>query len=1436
LSGELFVTFVHDNSPIDLVVPLIDGTGEDLYRAALDRYGSNIANILTLERTGLELRRDAALRDLGVFTGDRILVGWKPSTGHARSGHWLTVIEGPEKGRVIDLENGTIELGRGADGPGRIGLADKTVSRRHASFLVGPDEVRIRDLGSSNGSHLNGARLDTEALLSSGDVLRFGDTSARVERAPSPDDLHHLTRGTGRISFNREPRVLTPDPASSFQIPDPPHTPQRRKFPLPAAVLPVVMGLAIFVLMGSPYFLLLAGVGPVMVIWTTVDDRRSGRNEFTRDSEKFNADLAELRQSLDATAATRREWLENRYPSTASLVSRAKVHDRALWRRRVRDDDFTSLRVGTGSIQSATRIQAPRSGDPDLVASAERLVEEFALERSAPIPISLVEHPVVGVVQAEESLSPLVRSLVAQLICDQSPKDVALAVIAPQHGKDWEFAKWLPHVQSLGSDTRLIADGDDQAKELFQALNQLVQKRFDAADESIGSGRGQFTPHLVVVVHPPAKLSRREVTGFLERAPKVGVSVLWISTDRTSLPGECSAVIDQTGGTTILTFTNSGVSVHPDSPEWIDVQTMETVSRSLAPLDDVSSGSDSVIPSRVDLLDLLGMPEIGAREVLDSWATPRKGLSALIGADAEGGVEVDWRLDGPHALVAGTTGAGKSELLQSLVASMSVIHPPSRLTFVLIDYKGGAAFKDCNELPHTVGMVTDLDDHLAERALISLGAELKHREHLLDSVSCKDIIEMSEKAPDLAPPNMIIIIDEFAALRSEVPDFVDGVIDIAQRGRSLGVHLLLATQQPSGVIDPKIQGNTNLRIALRVADSSDSVDVIGRADANQISKSLPGRGYLRTGPSDVNEFQSAYVGGSDEGEEDMGAVTFKFGLEDRARLQKVMRGEVDTSTDLQRLVAAVREAAGAGGYPPPRLPWVDPLSESVLYDSLVSTPVNIELGAVLGMADHPDRQTQTPFVLDFNEHANWVVFGSSGAGKTTLVRTLATDLALRNSADRLWMYVLDYGSRGLSSLEKLPHCGGVIFSDDLNRTRRLLDILTRTAGERRQTLGEVNAAGPAEYESITGRVMPRILVFVDGFGQLWETLDGLDHSQHLATVSSLFAEGRSVGIHFVVTADRRQAIPTNVTSAISGRLIMRMAERDEYLSFGLPGLSKSKPPANGRAFTPDGLELQVGVLRFGDSTAATAQSRAVIEVGSRLKQPSNPVLKPDLLPEYVHVRELCPAQDLVVPVGLDETRLATVSLDLTDSPTFVVFGPDRSGRSTMLGAISSSLRPAVSRVYLFTGRRSPLDDLGFWDRSASGLAQAVEAIKPLKELFDRRVESGGSDGPVLVVIDDGDEFGDGPVGNALDAMVKRARDANFVFVSSMTVFAGHKSYSTWIRSMRANRHGMLLQPDLEDDGDLFGIRLPRRSGLDLPPGRGFLVTRIQVQLIQAASY
>lgn len=476
------------------------------------------------------------------------------------------------------------------------------------------------------------------------------------------------------------------------------------------------------------------------------------------------------------------------------------------------------------------------------------------------------------------------------------------------------------------------------------------------------------------------------------------------------------------------------------------------------------------LPQLVRLLPLLGADDIAADQVLKWWSAPTwdPPPSAPIGIGEDGVAVIDLVRDGPHGLIGGTTGSGESELLRSLVAGLSARVDPDHLVFVLIDYKGGSAFDDCARLPHTVGLVTDLDGHLRERALKSLEAELAYRERLLREVGAQDLREYLRMGAPLGPlPRLAVVIDEFATLAAELPEFINALVGIAQRGRSLGVHLILATQRPSGAVNANIKANTNLRIALRVQDAGDSQDIIDSKDAASISRSTPGRAYIRRGPGDVVLVQTALSTATPSGRRSAAVRLEPFSFGPTPSNRPLEEGDDDESaTDLARLVNAVEAAFIGSGMQQPRKPWLEMLPERIELETIL-TAADAPDVVPLGLADDPERQRQIPVGWDPAE-GHLALFGMVGSGTTTAMLAVVRSLVERCPPQECHIYGLDFGAGGLAPLGALPHVGAVIAANDYEAQFRLIRYLRREV-ERRRTLTPAARVGE-----------PRIVVLIDG--------------------------------------------------------------------------------------------------------------------------------------------------------------------------------------------------------------------------------------------------------------------------------------------------------------------------------------------------------------------
>jgi DNA segregation ATPase FtsK/SpoIIIE, S-DNA-T family len=1010
-------------------------------------------------------------------------------------------------------------------------------------------------------------------------------------------------------------------------------------------------------------------------------------------------------------------------------------------------------------------------------------------------------------------------------------------------GAEWHWAHWLPHTSpDQGQDCVALVGFDSESitRRVNELLNELARRK---ASREQQNAMGQLYPDPnILLILDGARLLRRVpgVPQLLTEGPQYGIIALCIDEDERLLPEECKAVVawspDAAHHVRVRGYGMEGVDdilADQVAPEWC-----ELLARSLAPVRDVSrDDAGAALPTSARLLNLLNMPDPTGPDVERIWHAAGSTTAAPIGVAADGTFVLDIRRDGPHALVAGTTGAGKSELLQTIIASLAVANRPDALNYVLIDYKGGSAFMDCARLPHTVGMVSDLDAHLTERALASLAAELHRRERILFDAAAKDIEDYNDTRklrPELEPmPRLVLVIDEFASLVAELPDFIAGLVDIARRGRSLGVHLVLATQRPAGVVSADIRANTNLRIALRVTDAAESQDVIDAPDSGAIAKSTPGRMYVRSGAQSLVGVQSARIGGRRPATGRTGPKATLLPLPWNAYsrpLPKQDQADDDGTmvTDLAVLVDAVRDGASRMGFGEQRSPWLPPLSETVTLEELTaygpqSTDPEADVAPVpYGLVDLPARQSRSPLALDLVHGEHTLLLGGARSGRSTALRTLAGSLARATSPHDVHVYAIDCGSNALLPLMRLPHVGAVVTRDEPDRVRRLIDRLLAEIARRQRLLAMEGASSAAEQRAAAAPEdrLPWMVLLMDSWEGFASTFENYNYGQLLEAVQRMFREGSAVGLKVVMTADR-SGLSGHVSSAFADRLVMRFADPSDYATAGLQPreVPKNMPPGRALRVTDTGVnETQIGLL--DQDPAGQAQVRALREIAeeararyARIPAGRRP-LRVDALPTRVTASEALALDPEFAPpsrfwalIGVGGDELRPVGVDLEENgPGFVIAGPPKSGRSTLLLAATESLLRSGTPVVLVTPRRSPLRDLEGRD-GVLGLLNADSREDDLEELTAK-----APNGSYVVVADDAELLYDTSLDEALEAVVKKAGDGGIGVMVAGTTDSLSGQYRGFAVEARKSRNGLLLTPQSPSDGELFGVRLPANSG------------------------
>ncbi|GAA4771540.1 FtsK/SpoIIIE domain-containing protein [Microbacterium gilvum] len=1346
----------------------------------------------------------------------------------------LEIVGGPFAGRSIPLERGqslTVGSGEGDD----VRVADPSLATGHVTIQIGlgePSDPLLATIAPAPGAvvRVNDTLVTAPERIVPADLVHLGSLVVRIGIAPRSDA--DLTDAAGVRGFNRPSRV--PAQAAQPAIPLPGDKPEDQdQSPLPwlSAVIPVVLGVTMAILFQRPVMLLMAAASPIMVVGSFLTQRKLAKKKGLKTEQQWIEEVKRAGERVRDLVKRQRLSAWYRLPDPVVVRDIVLRPLSRLWERRKADVDAMALRVGVTEIDLDVRFEG---------GGRDRGAEQRVGVGPAPVAVD-ARAGVIGIAGPAEAVRSLARSMVVSYAALRSPRDAEIIVLCDDGGEDdWGWAGWLPHAQSASHVPALVGNDDDTRRERLREIAVALDVRMRMAGQ-----RGYEAPTDVLVVVDGARRFRMlpGMVPLLEHGAQHGIHVLALDSDRSRLPEEAtSVVVVDPADPSMASLERPGGWFPSVLLDGADVASCERMARALCALEHVSGvGDEAMLPTSVRMVDLLGIDLDDAAPLVRRWTAQPRNTYVVVGANADGEFALDISRDGPHALVAGTTGSGKSEFLQALVVGLAMANRPDALNFVLIDYKGGSAFADCERLPHTVGMVTNLDARETERALASLDAELKRREQVLREMAAKDIdaawAKDAETAARRGLARLMIVIDEFAELRTELPEFIDGLVRIARVGRSLGVNLVLATQRPSGVVTPEMQSNINLRVALRVTDRGDSSDVLGSGEAALISPSTPGRGFVRLGPSTAPAgFQTARVAGIRPG-----AVRTAKVLPPKAPLTWDALGfpvkyppesgahadnDDHDDTDLRALVGLVAAATDALGIAKNSSPWLMPLPLTLPVDRFEAEPRG-ETEVVLGLEDVPKAQAQRTLVWDVASGSHLLFAGGAMSGRTTALRTVLAQVVERMDPGHVHLYVADFGNGALLPLADAPHCGAVVTQLDADRLPRLMQRLLEDLARRQAVLSAAGVGHISEQRrsAATGKALPYAIVAVDGWERM---LSSMTPEQLLAFREQfirLLREGPAVGVRIVMTGDRG-VFGDKVAAFIDAQYVLPVRDISDYRAAGIHAkdVPLNLPP--GRVlFGADAAEAQLAVL--GRDTGGEAQTTALRRVVERVRdafddagavRASEP-FRVDPLPRYLAasaIRDLPIAEGddaagVVIAVGGD--RLARYTLAWPADGGFVVSGTRRSGRSSTLAHIVRQLADRGDATVVVAPRPSVLTELAA-SRGVPVVTRTDLTPMELEEVLAPYT------GLVTVVVDDVEQLKNAPLDHALTGI--RHRAAFIVSVdaeSTSTLFGG-----PFVEAKRSRR-ALVLRPEAALYGtQVAGAAIPKFLLGQVPTGGGVLAT------------
>lgn len=1029
------------------------------------------------------------------------------------------------------------------------------VSSRHLEFISQNGRLTVRDKDSKNGTFVNGEKI-TQRELAPGDVVSiltfqmvYDGNALSFFNAGNAISIRDAEAGkrkedawqTGQtVLFERSVRLKSSVEAETIALPSPPPDREKPQIDYLSTFLPAV----IMVMMGVVFYLTTKSATSLLyslpmtlsgVILSVVNYRKQIR-KYTQEcqsaQEDFQTAISKATEKLRSFNGRQLSAMEAENPDLSRLVNAAQTRNSILWNRRANEDDFLVVRLGTGKALSMANIQANvpnASADSQYAITCRNLKNAYSWIDAAPICCDLQKNHITGIVGKRADSDRLLGTMLVQLAARDCYTE--LKIVYLDSGLNMNWAEKLPHTQGLCASTRVEAD-----RAMEEVFSLLQKRKAELSNRKAFGNAPAFLPYILLVVADPALLSKSHgIQEYIINGAALGAGMVLAVENLSQLPMSCRAVVRLSGSRGELFFSENAAQITAFSVESTsgheEMRFAEAI-QNIRVEEDGTRDESSTLPKKYSLYEMLGIRRAEDLDLKKRWQQSDvcTALKAPLGIGMGGLVELDISgsdtADGPHGLVAGTTGSGKSETIVSYLLALTTLYSPLDLSLVIIDFKGGAMCNKFKGVPHLVGCITNLADKEIGRALKSLNAELKHRQKLLEDASnlvvTHDIDNVNKytrlfKAGRVKEPmpHMVIVVDEFAELKGQYPEFLNQLVSAARIGRSLGIHLILATQKPAGQVSDQIWSNSKFRIALKVQTEQDSKEVIKSDLASKIKEA--GRAYLAVGNNERFElFQSGYSGTP---------VSAAGSVENITQFSAVARHIADF-------------CARAGVSQMPKL-FLEPLPERAVYLPLKAS--GDAAGTVaLGYYDDPENQRQGISAVSLTR-SNLLIIGSAQMGKTNLLQCVLRGLAEHYSPREVEVYILDFASQLMRKYEGLNHVGGVVTSMEDEKLKHLLQLLSREFAIRKEKFARAGVSSLTAYRELGLTDVSHIVVMINNFTALKE-LYFEDDSELL----HLCRDGLSVGITVVAANSQTKGIGYKYLSFFDSRIALYNNDSSEY--------------------------------------------------------------------------------------------------------------------------------------------------------------------------------------------------------------------------------------------------------------------------------------------------
>lgn len=1139
-------------------------------------------------------------------------------------------------------------------------------------------------------------------------------------------------------------------------------------------------------------------------IWEKHDRKNFEKKRQRRYRKYINSKIVKINGIMDE----QRKILNENHVRAEECERIVLEDDARLWERKIEDHDFLAIRAGTGDVPLDIDVTYPNESfameDDNLVDILNTIATQSRILDNAPIAMSLAQKNVSSViVQNDEVKQRYMRNIIMQLVALHSYIDLKIVFFVKEDKQgQWDYVKMLPHVWNSTNQIRFFADNSNDMKTVSRYLEDVLETRVENATDT--TDYRQYAPYYLIITDDYKQIeSLKIIVDMLKLKRNLGFSLLCITNDLTQLPNECKTFITiEDTGCKIFESENSSTTqkefMIDEDRDW----DFEGVAKKLSniPIKYAASGS-SLLPSSYTFLEMYDVGRVEQLNVYDRWKNndTTMSLQAPVGIDATGiqiSLDVHEKYHGPHGLIAGSTGSGKSEFIITYILSLAINYHPDDVNFVLIDYKGGGlagAFQKRDiKLPHLVGTITNIDTVGLQRSLASIQSELRKRQiqfnraRDLTDESTIDIYKYQklyhDGIVDKPIPHLFIICDEFAELKQQQPDFMDELISVARIGRSLGVHLILATQKPAGIVNDQIRSNSKFGVCLKVQDRSDSVDVIKRPDAAKLKKA--GQFFLNVGNDELFVLgQSGWAGAgyfpSDITKREIDtSVEFisNIGSSVKKMNNTAKKKEVKSQGDqLTNIVEHVCNVAKEKGIVEEQM-WLDSIPESIYVKELRKKykykPKKNVINPIIGEYDDPANQKQGLLTLNLSENGNTMIYGSADSGKEMLLSTIIYDTITTHSTDEAQIYVLDFGSEALKVFNEAPQVGDVVTVNDNERVTRLFEMLKKEIEFRKKILSEYNGDYQL-YLSTSGKKMPAIMVFINNYATFSENYS--DFEEELQTITR---ECTKCGIIFTITASSYRDIRFRLIQNFKQKLALQLNNDDDYLYIFEKIGKKRASHLYGRGLVP----IENDIFEFQTARVCDLDKQAdyIKSICTKLtKVDKNKARRIPVMPDIVKVEHIIDKINDInaLPIGINKWTLGPAVYNFRKRVADIITSKDYDLVLQFTSNLIEELKMLKDiEVVVF----EPQENFDDFMKKYDLINQAM---------IDK---STGKD--IICIIEDIEKFGSSlPTGiNELDNLFKTANEAkncNFILVDNATKFKAHQ-FDPWYKNYIATDTGI----------------------------------------------